>query len=297
MWPINKKYLNNEDFVPKRKAEVPFTPTKADEIILTDKDPDYRVLNIAVSTFNDASTSYFHKSIGGYHGAKMKRYQELIENSISKEIQEIAARFKNIKTQEDLDGVMSGLNSLNMLNTRYLIYNPGAAPIKNPNSMGNVWFVEKCKIAANANEEIESVSKIDISNTAVVDKQFSNLVSGKNFRIDPSSEISLKSYVPNKLVYSSKSNSEQLAVFSEIYYPKGWIASIDGKETPHFRANYVLRSMVIPAGNHEIVFEFKPSIYNKGTKIAFASSALLLLAFGGFLFLEYRKRSNKGTNA
>ena len=297
MWPINKKYLNSEDFVSKRKTEVPFTPSKADEIILADKDPDYRVLNIGLSTFNDGSTSYFHKSIGGYHGAKMKRYQELIENGISKEIQEIAARFKNIKTQEDLDGVMAGLNSLNMLNTRYLIYNQGAAPIKNPNSMGNAWFVENCKIAANANEELESVSKIDIANTAVVDKQFSNLVSGKSFKIDPSAEISLKSYAPNKLVYSSSSNSEQLAVFSEIYYPKGWIASIDGKEAPYFRANYVLRSMVIPAGSHEIVFEFKPATYKKGNNIAFASSALLLLAFGGFIFLEYKKRSNESTHA
>ncbi len=297
MWPVNKKYLNSEDFVSKRKSEVPFTPTKADEYILADKDPDYRVLNIGVSTFNDASTSYFHKSLGGYHGAKMKRYQEMVEHNISKEIQEIAARFKNIKTQEDINNVLNGLNSINMLNTRYLIYNTGATPIENQFAMGNAWFVDNYKVANNANEEIEAVSKIDIASTAVVDKQFADLLSGKNFVSDNSGIISLLSYKPNKIVYNSSSSNEQLAIFSEIYYPKGWIASIDGKEFPHFRANYILRAMVIPAGNHEVVFEFKPKSYKTGNNIAYASSALFILAFCGFIFLEYKKRAKKETNA
>jgi hypothetical protein len=291
LWPIDKKYLNNDDFVSKRKAETPYTPSKADNIILQDKDPDYRVLNIGLSTFNDTSTSYFHKSLGGYHGAKMKRYQEMIEQNISPEMQEIGSRFKNVKTQEDLDGVFAGLNSINMLNTRYIIYNRDAAPVKNAHALGNAWFVENYKIAANANEEIASIKKINVESTAVIDRRFENEVSGKSFSKDPQATIKLKSYAPNKLVYQSNSSAAQLAVFSEIYYPAGWVAKIDGKTTPYFRADYILRSMVVPAGNHEIVFEFKPKSYSVGNTISLASSILLILAIGGALFFEYKKKN------
>jgi len=290
LWPVDKKYLNNDDFVSKRKAEVPYSPTKADNLILQDKDPDYRVLNIGVSTFNDTSTSYFHKSLGGYHGAKMKRYQEMIEQNISREMQEIASRLRNVKSQEDLDKVFAGLNSINILNTRYIIYNPEAAPLKNAHALGNAWFVENYKLAANANEEIAAIKDIKAESTAVVDRKFENEISGKSFRKDAQSSINLKSYAPNKLVYQSNSSSEQLAVFSEIYYPKGWVAKIDGKVTPYFRADYILRSMVIPAGNHEIVFEFKPQSYKTGNAISLASSILLILVIGGAVFVEYKKR-------
>jgi hypothetical protein len=291
LWPVDKRYLNDDNFVTKRKAETPYTPTKADEIILQDKNPDYRVLNISLNPFSDSSTSYFHKSLGGYHGAKMKRYQEMIENHLSPEMQEIGTRFKTVKTLADLDAVsLAGLNTINMLNTKYIIYNPGADPIVNKNALGNAWFVEGYKLAANANEEIKAVGDIKIGSTAVIDRQFEKYLSGKKFSKDQQATIVLKSYAPNKLVYQSKSSSEQLAVFSEIYYPKGWIASVDGKEAPYFRANYILRSMVIPAGNHEVVFEFKPKSYEIGNKVSLASSILLLIAIAGAIFFEYKKR-------
>jgi hypothetical protein len=297
LWPIDKKYMNEDDFESKRKTQTPFLPTKADEIILQDKDPDYRVLNMGgVNPFSDASTSYFHKSIGGYHGAKMKRYQELIENNISPEMQEIGARLRTVKTQDELDAVLIGMNTINMLNTRYLIYNPGAAPIVNIHALGNAWFVSDYKLAANANEELKAVKEMKIESTAVIDRQFEKFLSGKKFTNDQQAIITIKSCAPNKLVYQSKSSSEQLAVFSEAYYPKGWISKVDGVETPHFRANYILRSMVIPSGNHEIVFEFKPKSYEIGNKISLASSILLILAIAGAFLVEYKKTKKPTLN-
>jgi hypothetical protein len=291
LWPVDKKYLNDSNFVTKRKAETPYLPTKADEIILQDKGLDYRVLNMSVNPFSDASTSYFHKSVGGYHGAKMKRYQEIIENNLSPEMQVIGTRLRTAKTLADLDALdLSGINAINMLNTKYIIYNPDAAPITNKNAFGNAWFVENYKLVANANEEIKAVKDIKIETTAVIDRQFDKYISGKNFIKDQQASISLKFYAPNKLVYQSKSSTTQLAVFSEIYYPKGWIAKIDGKETTIMRANYILRSLVIPSGNHEIVFEFKPKSYEIGNKVSLASSILLLIAIAGAVFFEYKKR-------
>lgn len=290
LWPVNKKYLNNDSLVPKRKAEQAYTPTKANEAILKDKDPNYRVLNIGVSPFNDSSTSYFHKSIGGYHGAKMKRYQEMIEQNISPEIQQIGAKLRNVKTQEEIDAVFAGLNSLNMLNTRYIIYNPEANPLENPLALGNAWFVDNYKMVANANEEIAAIKGIKPESTAVVDRKFEKELSGKAFRKDAQAKIELKSYAPNKLVYQSNSTSEQLAVFSEIYYPKGWIAKVDGKETSYFRANYILRSMLVPAGKHEIVFEFKPQSYKTGNTVSMASSIIFIIFVAGAIFVEFKKR-------
>jgi len=291
LWPVDKKYLNNDDFVAKKKVETPYLPTKADEAILRDRSLDYRVLNMSASTFNDVSTSYFHKSIGGYHGAKMKRYQEMIEQNISPEMQQIGARFRSVKTQADLDSLnFVGLNSINMLNTKYIIYNPEAEPIVNKQALGNAWFVDNYKMVANANEEISAIKNIKVETTAVIDRKFEKDLAGKTFHKDPQGKIELKSYAPNKLVYQSNSSNEQLAVFSEIYYPAGWVATIDGKVSPYFRANYILRSLVVPAGSHEIVFEFKPKSYAIGNKVSFASSILLILAIGGAIFLGYKKK-------
>lgn len=289
LWPVNKRYFNEESFAPARKAEVAYLPTPADEAILKDKDLDYRVLNMGTSTFQDVSTSYFHKSIGGYHGAKLKRYQELIENSLSKEMQELGNRFKTLQSEEAMNMLFVGMNAINMLNTRYLIYNPKAAPLVNQQALGNAWFTPSLKMVANANEELKALETTDVATTAIIDKQFDKLLTSKSFVADPSATIRLKSYAPNKLVYQSNTSQEQLAVFSEIYYPKGWEAKIDGKSTPHFRSNYVLRSMVIPAGSHEIVFEFKPKSYTLGNNVSFASSLLLLLAIAGFIFIELKK--------
>ncbi|MBN2807635.1 MAG: YfhO family protein [Prolixibacteraceae bacterium] len=289
MWPVNKRYLNNDNFVPKRKAETPYEPSKANLEILKDTDPNYRVFNIALNPFSDASTSYFHKSVGGYSGAKLSRYQDLIEHQLSKEMQLIGSRLRNVQSMADVEAVFTGLNALNMLNTRYIIYNPDAAPLMNPQAFGNAWFVENYRLAENANHEVELIGATDLKNVAVIDKRFEQYLSS-SLKADSTASIQLLSYTPEKLVYRSSAQSDQLAVFSEIYYPKGWTARVDGVATEIFRANYVLRAMMVPAGEHEIVFEFKPKSYEIGNKISLASSILLMLAAAGVLYVEFRKR-------
>lgn len=249
MWPINKKYLNNDDFVSKRKAESPYTASAADNEILKDNSLDYRVLNITVNPWSDASTSYFHKSIGGYHGAKMQRYQELIEYHLSPEVGQLQNRLRNITSQADVDKVFDGLNAINMMNTKYIIYNPQAAPLQNNQAVGNAWFVNNVEVVESPDAEINKINELDIQTTAVVDQQFKELLP-VNLVADSTASIVLETYAPNKLVYKTTSTKEQLAVFSEIYYPKGWVATIDGNELPILRANYVLRAAAIPAGNH-----------------------------------------------
>ena len=296
LWPIDKKYLNDECFVSKRRAETTFLPTVADRNILQDKDPDYRVLNLSLDPFTDASTSYYHKSIGGNNGAKMRRYNDMIYFNISREFQTIMRYLENRNDLVTLDSILSVSNSLNMLNTRYIILDPNVAPVINPYALGNAWFVENIKWVDNPDEEVRAIKDIDAKSTAIIDCRFKKELSGKSFREDPQSLITLKSYAPNKMVYHSQSATEQLAVFSEIYYPKGWISKIDGKETPHIQVNYILRAMDIPAGNHEIVFEFKPESYEIGNKVSFASSILLAIFIAGIVFYEFRKRLKNSVN-
>jgi len=290
MWPINKKYFNNDHFTSKQKALVTYPKTAADEYILNDKDY-FRVLNMSqsVSTFNDASTSYYHKSIGGYHGAKMQRYQEMIEHHIFRDMQMISTRLRNYNPESGFETVFAGLNALNMLNTKYVIYNNDAAPIPNPVVLGNAWMVEEVKMVNSPDEEIDAIDKVDLLQTAVVEKRYVKFIDGKSFNKDLSGEIKLTSYAPNKLVYQFNASSEQLVVFSEIYYPKGWVATIDGKEQPHFGVNYILRGMLVPAGRHEIVFSFKPKSFETGNSVSLASSLLLLLATGALAWFGWKK--------
>ncbi|OFX83603.1 MAG: hypothetical protein A2W99_15345 [Bacteroidetes bacterium GWF2_33_16] len=258
LWMVDKRYFNNDNFVSKKQANEPFQMTQADMQILQDKDPNFRVLNVSVNTFNNASTAYFHKSIGGYHGAKMKRYQELIDFHIMK----------------------NNMDVLNMLNTKYFIVpDDKGQPIArmNPGALGNAWFVENYRIVPNADAEIEALSDFDPAKEAIIDQRYDDFVAGKNFGLDSSSYLKLISYKPNQLVYSTNCKAEQLAVFSEIYYPKGWNAFIDGNLAPHFSVNYVLRAMVVPAGQHEIEFRFEPRSYFIGNKVSLASSIILLL--------------------
>ena len=252
MWPVNKRYLNDDNFERKSKVQVPYQATAADQQILRDTDPNFRVFNQSVSTFNDASTSYFHKSIGGYHGAKLKRYQELIENHISK----------------------GNMAVLNMLNTKYFITPKGKVQ-QNPGAMGNAWFVNKINLVANADAEIMALDGFSPANTAIVDSRFSDQMI---IKLDnDQASISLTEYKPNYLKYNSTSPKNGIAIFSEIFYDKGWNAYINGELKPHFRANYVLRGMQIPAGNHLVEFKFEPDSYFVSERIAFASSILLLL--------------------
>ena len=263
MWTVNKRYLNNDNFASKRKVEKPYQASQADQQILNDKDPNFRVFNQTVSTFNDASTSYFHKSIGGYHGAKLKRYQELIENHIAK----------------------GNMAVLNMLNTKYFISQQGQVQ-QNPGAMGNAWFVNNVNIVANADAEIAALNGFNPDSTAIVDVRFSEQIIDN---LDNSNTaITLEEYKPNFLKYTSSSTKDGIAIFSEIYYDKGWNAYIDGELKPHFRANYVLRGMQIPVGNHLVEFKFEPSTYKTGEIVALVSSAILLLLLAFVSFKELK---------
>ncbi|MEI6677859.1 MAG: YfhO family protein [Mariniphaga sp.] len=293
LWGVDKRYLNDGNFVSDREAKNPFKATVADIEILKDKSLDYRVLNMGVSTFNDASTSYFHQSIGGYHGAKMRRYQELIDFHISKEMEVIGQRLEKIKTASGVDSLFLGLNSLNMLNTKYLIYNPQAAPIQNKHALGNVWLVSKYKIVDNADQEIAAVKLFNPANEIVVSKNFQKLLSGVALSSDTSAKIALVTYSPNKMTYHYQGNGNQLAVFSEIYYPNGWNAYINGEVVSHFQANYVLRSLLLPKGNYDIVFKFEPKSFLTGQKISYLSSLVLLLLIAGLFTKKILLREKK----
>lgn len=292
MWPINKRYLNDSHFVTKRKFEEQFNPTKADQIILEDADPNFRVLNLAVSTFNDATTSHFHKSIGGYHGAKMRRYQELIDFHISTEIQNIARKLNTQPTNEEVYQAISENKVLNMLNTKYLILNPEGYPLQNQGALGNAWFAQNIIMVNNADEEIDKLYSFNPEKDVVVDKRFSDELEGFKTTIDSTSSIDFEVYKPNYLKYATKSNSSQLAVFSEIYYPKGWYAYIDGEPADYFRVNYLLRAMIIPAGEHEIEWRFDPKSVKVCNSVSYASSSILLLLALGIVGLNFRKKFN-----
>lgn len=262
MVPVNHRYLNKDNWVPEMQAQVPFAPSPADLQIM--KDPgNYRVLNLTVSPFNDASTSYFHKSIGGYHGAKMRRYQELIDFHLSQ----------------------NNMAAFNMLNTKYIIVpnQQTQAPEaqQNPGALGNAWFVNSVKLVPNADVEIEALKGFEPRRMAIVDKRFEKELSGFISNADTTARIELTKYEPNHLTYKSDNKSAQLAVFSEIYYSKGWNAYVNGKPASHLRANYVLRAMVVPAGENTIEFKFEPKMFKVGKTVdLFCSLSILLLAFG-----------------
>ena len=293
MWGVDKRYLNDGLFVSDREARNPYNATVADLAILKDKSADYRVLNMAVSTFNDASTSYFHQSIGGYHGAKMRRYQELIDFHISNEMTLLAQRLPKIKSESGMDSLFLGLNTLNMLNTKYLIYNPEAAPIQNNRALGSVWLVSKYKIVENADQEIAALKLIDPAGEVVVDRKFENLFSGVTLNNDQEAKIALTQKSLNKMTYHYQGNGNQLAVFSAIYYPKGWNAYIDGKIVPHFQADYLLRSMLLKKGNYDIIFKFEPNSFIIGQKISVWSSIVLLLLIAGLVIKRFFMKKEK----
>ena len=282
LWSAGKRYLNADQFERPSIIQKSFVPSAADVILLEDKSY-HRVLNLSVSTFNDNSpTSWFHKSIGGYHGAKLKRYQELIDSSI---IRELALFQESADKASSIDDLLPAFNKttvLNMLNTRYVIYNPEAPPLINPLAMGNAWFVERPLIVNAANQELAALNTIDPLKEAAIDASFNDQVREPSYPVVPDDTIDLVSYQPNELEYKYSAEGERLVVFSEIYYPAGWKCYIDGKESKYFRTNYVLRGMIVPGGNHQIRFSFEPSSYKIGNKVSFASSILLILITAGY---------------
>ena len=258
LWPVNKRYFGNDNFVNEKDKKSYFNKYSYESQILQDTDPDFRVLNLTTNTFNDARTSYYLKSVGGYHAAKLRRYQDLIDEHISR----------------------GHINVLNMLNTKYIIQqtDEGATPMLNTEAWGNCWFADSLIVAQTPREECDALNRIQSPQTIVTDAKFSNLVQNFNATPDPSATIRLTSYAPDELEYQSVANEAKTAVFSEIYYPYGWKAYIDDQPAEIFRANYVLRALNIPAGNHQIRFEFRPDTVYKGDKISMAF-VILMLAF------------------
>ena len=274
MFVIDKRYLNNDNFIEKSKADKPFVMSDIDKMILQDKDLDYRVINLTVSTFNDASTSYFHKSIGGYHGAKLRRYQDIIDRYLSKQ---------NASYWKVLD----------MLNTKYIIYpkNNQKTFELNPEAFGNAWIVGDIKWVATPNEEIDAITGTDVKKVAIVNEEFKNLVG--DFKATPAEGIvKLVDYKPNELKYQFDSSKDELVVFSEIWTKNGWKMWIDGVESPLFRSDYILRSAIIPAGQHEIVMRYEPSIWHIGNAIQLITSLLILIGLVVVCYYTIKSRKD-----
>ncbi len=269
---VDKRYLNSDNFKSAKSLEKDaFAMTAADEMILNDKEY-FRVYNVAKNPFNDATTSYYHKSIGGYSAIKLGKYQDLIENQFNK----------------------TNMGVLNMLNTKYFIVadQKTGEPLvqRNPDALGNAWFVQNYQLVANADAEMKSLDSINPVAMLYVDKRFENNLKGYVSSFDSTATIKLTEYHPNRLKYTSTTTTEQLAVFSEIYYQPGWNAYVDGKLAEHFRANYVLRAMRVPAGKHVIDFKFEPSTYFIGEKISMIGSILLVIVLLGTLFIAIRNK-------
>lgn len=279
MWSVGKQYLNNDNFVSASKSEKPFEMSAADQQILQDKSY-YRVMNTSVSTFNDASTSYYHHSIGGYHGAKLKRYQELIEYQISK----------------------GNMNVINMLNTKYFIVRDqqsGQPQVQmNPGALGPAWAVSDWKIVPDADAEIKALDSLDTRQIAVIDQRYASVLEGVSKGVDSTASVIIKEengrYGPRSLKYEVNGSKKNLVVFSEIFYPEGWNAYIDDRKVPYACANYVLRALPVPAGKHKVEFRFEPAAYYTGEKISLAGSVLLLLLFGAAGFITWRKQEKEG---
>lgn len=293
MWGVNKRYLNDAQFVPHSIRTETFTKTNTDELILQDTSLDYRVLNFATSTFDDNNTSYWHKSVGGYHPAKLRRYQEMIEHHISPEMQ---AAYKAIATAGgEMDSVDANkFRILNMLNTKYFIFPAGqqrqTVPILNPHAYGNAWFVNKVQYVNNANEEIDALDSIIPTETAVVDARFKDVLKGttESYK-DSLSSIRLTSYAPNRLTYETNNAQDGIAVFSEIYYPDGWYVTIDGQPAELARADYILRTMYVPAGQHTIEMRFDPTSLHVTEGIAYGALALLVIGIIVAVLIAKRK--------
>ena len=310
---IDRRYLNTDSFKEPEAMQGNFAKSPADQLILKDKDPDYRVLNLSGgSPFNETSnqTAFWHKSIGGYHAAKLRRYQELINFYLDNECQhlseaaqkayaqaaadstQLAAR--GIRSQEQLNAyVASTLNTdsvtpvLNMLNMKWVILGNGNIALQNAHANGNAWFVNEVKFVPNADAEIQTLGKLDLKHQAVADARFESLLKGAT---DGQGRIELKHYAPNELRYTSDNSKDGVAVFSEIYYP-GWTATIDGKPVEVARVNYVLRALRVPAGHHEIVLTFRPTSVTTTEYIAYAAIVLLIV---GFLFAAWRQWRTAG---
>ncbi|MFA6864065.1 MAG: YfhO family protein [Dysgonamonadaceae bacterium] len=295
MWQVNKRYLNDSMFTSPTQNLKAFQTTPADETILQDTTLYYRVLNLATSTFNDGITPYWHKAIGGYHAAKLRRYQDLIDVYLAQEMSVLSNEI--IETQGNLDSVSGKeFDVLNMLNTKWVIMGAqdgGTIPIENPHAFGNAWFVDSVKYVNTPDEEIDALAEVNLHTTAVVNKNEADVL--KNWLVTPHdslSTIELTDYEANKLRYKVNAKKDELAIFSEIYYPDGWQITIDGKPAQMLRVNYTLRALPIPANSKTVEFYFNPTSIKVTDGIAYAAILLMLLTAGGAVYFNLRKKNN-----
>ncbi len=304
MWSVNKRYLNDDDFVYESAQQQMFTKSYADEVILQDTTKYYRVLNMATSTFNDGVTPYWHKVIGGYHAAKLRRYQDLIDVHLSGEMMALQQEIFN--NQGILDSVdAEKFKILNMLNTKWVIL-PGqegtTIPIENPHAMGNAWFVQNIHFVNNADEEIDALVALDLKKEAVTDKKFEHVLSGFNFNNitlptendaglnNSESSIVIKEYDSDYIIYDVDAKRDELALFSEIYYPKGWQITIDGEPAEMIRANYTLRALPVTEGKHTIEFRFNPTSIKVTDAVAYAALIIILITASFVIVNQIKKR-------
>ena len=294
MWMVNKRYLYDDMFVEKSVRDTPQQMTETDKMICRDKALDYRVLNMASNTFNENETSYYHKSVGGYHPAKLRRYAEMIEAYISPEMQ------KTMKAVAEAGGDMTKVNGdsifpvLNMLNTKYFIMplqGGQTVPVGNPYAYGNAWFVDEVTYANNANEEIDKVGKIALRHEAVADAKFKDVL-GQSVKQDDTSVVKLTQYKPNNLAYDVKSSKGGVIVFSEIYYP-GWTATVDGQPVELGRVDYILRALNVKAGSHKVVLDFHPTSLKETETVAYIGYVVLLVLLLVGVGIEWKKNRSK----
>lgn len=270
--PVGKRYLNADNFLDPDQNEAVFTPTAADQMILQDKDPHYRVFNLTTDPFNDAITSYHHESIGGYHAAKLSLYQDLIENQLAKQ--------------------PMNMQVMDMLNTKYFIVPDSSGQPqaqRNPGALGNAWLVKQIRYVKDPAEEMKALNSFTARDEAIIQEQFKPSIPFPPVP-DSTATIRMEKNENDIVIYQFQSLSNQFAVFSEVYYDRGWKAFIDGKETPIVKTNYVLRGLAVPAGKHTIEFRFEPRSYIMGHRITAICQILLLLFFAVGVFMEYRKR-------
>ncbi len=272
LWSVDRRYLNNENFVERNMLEQQFQPREVDQFIMRDTSLDYRVLDLTVSTFQNATASYFHKTIGGYHAAKLKRFQEVLDK-----------QFNNAINEDVLD----------MLNTKYVITtsqdSSQSQKIQNRSSAcGPVWFVQNIIYVKNADEEMAAINSFDPRKVAFVDEKFKSLIDDKKVGYEPNSTIKLIDYHPDHLMYEYSAGRDMVAVFSEIWYDKGWDAYVDGEKIPYFRADYILRAAELPGGNHKLEFKFEPKSYYTGETISLIASVILILGLAFAIYREFK---------
>jgi len=289
LWTVDKRYLNNDHFQSERKLKQTFAPSTADKAIFAQDEIGDRVFSIYLDPFKEVNTSYHHQSIGGFHGAKLRRYQDIIDRYLAKDWQILTNTLQKQTTIEAILEKFKNMPALNMLNGKFVIYNPSAEPIINNYAMGNAWFVNNVYAVQNPDGAIDAIGYTNLHESAIINvSEFKSL---ESYKVDSvSGSIKLTDYKPNHLIYEYNIPQAQLAVFSQIYYPKGWKAFVDGKEIEIQRANYILRCAVLPAGEHKVEFKFEPSSFKKGQLVALLSS-LFLLALIIYAVIKIKKQT------